>query len=297
MQALLEALIERIGPSRSRFPRRRAGGRSARPRRLNRFFSALAAGRTARQTVILALLRVWHADEMPWSARRPRWSVVPRSGPLLHSNVRRACRGHMNVPVPGSQGEMVMSFSAGPFGPRGRRVCSRVVPRTRPSELPSMSPTWHWSLERISGRRKVSVHLVDIWTRWRRGLFPRRPSTRRRWSDGHGYVAPLQLKQAQKTMWSPSITARWQPFWSPIPRRWRGPTGRCRHRRFLMWRPPMGTSPLHSRHGLRDGDRLPFQPPDDHLGRDRCAAQGRHRLRGANTEHMPSPTVRIDCSA
>lgn len=110
--ALLEAFIERIrqGLEEPLLPILRAADRSA-IEKLQGFFDTLDQIRSAHQSEVLRLSRVWYTDDNAVVRDRVNKAVVAHRAPLLVEIVRQGIReGVFTTPYPEQSGEMILAL-------------------------------------------------------------------------------------------------------------------------------------------------------------------------------------------
>jgi AcrR family transcriptional regulator len=163
-QALLEALTERMGDELGRVLHSVAHD----PRlpaldKLDRFFTTLAQWKSARKEVILALLRVWYADDNALVRQKRRAATVQRNEPMLTAIIHQGIQeGVMATRYPDYAGAVVMSIVLDLSDTVAAVVLST---EPRPDALLRLEGTiaaYTYALERALGIPAGSVHLVDL---------------------------------------------------------------------------------------------------------------------------------------
>ena len=113
--ALMEALIERMLSEALDVlnPILNDTGLSA-VEKFQRYFAAAAAWKTDQKAFVLALLRVWYADENAIVRQKTYTTTIKRVAPLLGQIIQQGIReGVFNTPYPDQAGEVILTLMQG----------------------------------------------------------------------------------------------------------------------------------------------------------------------------------------
>src|SRR4030065_618904 len=114
LEALIERMVEEAEPLLTEIVR---DPRLPALEKLQRFFDRAARWKTARKSYLLALLRIWYADENDIVRDKLRASAPQRFGPLLPEIIRQGIReGVLTAAYPDQAGAVVLSLVPEPGG-------------------------------------------------------------------------------------------------------------------------------------------------------------------------------------
>lgn len=165
-QALLEALVDRIQEEivAALAPVIHDPALSALVK-LQRFFDAAASWKIARKEFLLALVRVWYADENALFRLKMQSAMIKQTSFLLTEIVAQGIReGCFATPYPDLAGEVVLSLILG----LGEATLNLILSgQPVPDALQRLERTlaaYTHALERVLGAPNGSLHLIDTAT-------------------------------------------------------------------------------------------------------------------------------------
>jgi AcrR family transcriptional regulator len=164
-QALLEALIERILDQAEAFliP---ITGDPALPaaEKLQRFFMTLIQWKTATQKdLLLALLRVWYADDNVLVRQKSNTMATRRLGPLLMAIVRQGIdEGSFTTAYPDQVGAVILSLVHDLQYNLAGLLLAFDPQRDDLHAITGTVAAYTDALERVLGAAPGSVHLIDV---------------------------------------------------------------------------------------------------------------------------------------
>ncbi|MBI5565057.1 MAG: TetR/AcrR family transcriptional regulator [Chloroflexi bacterium] len=163
-QALLDALIERIVEEAEPvvLPIVQDPTLPAMDK-LHRFFDTSARWKAARKDYLLALMRVWYADENVLVREKAMIRMTRQFSPMLAGIIRQGvAEGVMNTPFPDQMGEMTLTL----LQSLGDSYMDLLFAETRPPGALQHSidlvAAYNDALERMLGTAPGALNLVDV---------------------------------------------------------------------------------------------------------------------------------------
>ena len=131
--------------------------------KLHRFFDTSARWKAARKDYLLALMRVWYADENVLVREKSMIRLTRQFSPMLAGIIRQGvAEGVMNTPFPDQMGEMTLTL----LQSLGNSYMELLFAETRPPDALQHSielvAAYNDALERMLGTASGALNLVDI---------------------------------------------------------------------------------------------------------------------------------------
>lgn len=161
--ALLEALVERMQQEAEQFLVPIVeDSRLPTLEKIQRFFTTIARWKTAQKGFLLALLRVWYADDNALVRQKLTAAGVEWFTPLLAATIRQGVHeGVLTVPNPDRTGEVVLSLLQGFGDALGRLLLSYEPKGGDLRRVDGTVAAYTDALERVLGAPKASLTLID----------------------------------------------------------------------------------------------------------------------------------------
>ncbi|MFN8497130.1 MAG: TetR/AcrR family transcriptional regulator [Anaerolineae bacterium] len=130
--------------------------------KFHRFFSFLAAWKTAQREFVVALLRVWYTDENAVVRQKARSLMVRRVSPLVTSIIRQGVgEGVWSTPYPDGIGEVVLSLLQDMSDALAEVLLSADPAVGNPACAQRKVAAYTDALERVLGAQRGSLEVVD----------------------------------------------------------------------------------------------------------------------------------------
>jgi AcrR family transcriptional regulator len=130
--------------------------------KLQRFFNTIARWKTTQKEFLLAVLRIWYADENALVRQKQLGATIDRFAPLLAHIVRQGVQeGVFHTAYPDSMSELLLSM----FNSLGDTISGLLLTDEPPpdalSRLENITAAYLDALERILGAPPGSIYLID----------------------------------------------------------------------------------------------------------------------------------------
>ncbi|MFN8482397.1 MAG: TetR/AcrR family transcriptional regulator [Anaerolineae bacterium] len=130
--------------------------------KFHRFFSFVAAWKTAQRDFVLALLRVWYTDENAVVRQKTRTMMVRRVSPLVTSIIQQGVRERVwATPYPDAVGEVVLSLLQDMSDALAEVLLSSDPAVSNLACAQSKVAAYTDALERVLGGERGSLEIVD----------------------------------------------------------------------------------------------------------------------------------------
>ncbi len=130
--------------------------------KLNRYFDTAARWKTAKRTFLMALLRVWLADENAIVRQKMYSMSIKQVTPLITEIVHQGIQeGVLTTPYPDQMGEVVYSIAQSLGDTFGELLLSDEPERDNLRELEIVIAAYTDALERVLGAPSGSLKLID----------------------------------------------------------------------------------------------------------------------------------------
>jgi AcrR family transcriptional regulator len=162
-QALLEALIERMQEEVDRLLLPIADDTHLSAiEKLQHFFAMLSRWRLEQKSFVLALVRIWYADENAVVRQKLRTARIKRVAPLLEAIMCQGIReGVLMTAYPDSIGRVIVSLSLDLAETLGELLLASEPERDKFLHLERITATYTDALERILGLPSASLQIAD----------------------------------------------------------------------------------------------------------------------------------------
>jgi AcrR family transcriptional regulator len=162
-QAVLEGLIEQLIEQGEQLFLPIVGDRDTPTlARLQRFFDETGRWKTAQKAYMLALLRVWYADDNAIVRQKTKLSVVRHFAPLLTQLVTQGHdEGVLIAPFPDQAGSIVMTLLVGLSESLAELLLAPALPDDALPRAERLIEAYNDALERVLGAPPGSLHLLD----------------------------------------------------------------------------------------------------------------------------------------
>jgi AcrR family transcriptional regulator len=181
-QALLEALIERLGDEGERlFASILADKEQSTLVRLQHFFDAAGRWKTTQKEYLLGLLQGWYSDDNALPRLHVKEMMTARIGPLLGALIAQGAQeGVLRTPYPDQTAEVVLGLLA-TMGDAFALLLLADTPRLEAlARAERLTAAYNDALERVLGAPSGSLHLLDA-------------PTLHAWFDATGAIAVTPL--------------------------------------------------------------------------------------------------------
>jgi AcrR family transcriptional regulator len=130
--------------------------------KLQRFFELSARWKTARKSYLMALLRMWYADENALLRAKLRAAYPQRVGPLLTRLIGQGVQeGTLSTPHPEQAGAVVLSLIYELGDAFAEVILHPSAGGRQPEQLESMTAAYTDAVEHVLGAPSGSLTLVD----------------------------------------------------------------------------------------------------------------------------------------
>ena len=130
--------------------------------KLQRYFATAARWKTERKPYLLAVLRVWYADENAIVRDKVRSTAVKRIAPLLATAVHQGIReGVLTASHPEQIGEVVLSLMQGLGDAYAEALLANEAGRPDVQQIERTVAAYTGALERVLGAPSGSLVLMD----------------------------------------------------------------------------------------------------------------------------------------
>jgi len=130
--------------------------------KIHRLFDTAAAWKTARKEYLMALLRVWYADENTVFRQKLFNQSIERITPLFEQVIQQGIsEGVFNTPFPEQIGRVVLSVMINFAEATARVVLSDAPGVDRLRQIEELTAVFSDAMERILGAPSGSLHIFD----------------------------------------------------------------------------------------------------------------------------------------
>ncbi len=160
---LLEALIERLLEEAIRFLTPILSDLQLTAiEKLHRYFDSVASWKSAQKTYLMALLRVWYADDNTITRQKIQTASIEQITPLLVEVIRQGIQEGTLAPAhPEQAGEVILCLLQG-MGESIARLMLKDQPQHSDLEyMAAISTAYNDAIERVLGAASHSIHIFD----------------------------------------------------------------------------------------------------------------------------------------